>query len=147
MEAGESSPRRKALPVEASIACIAAGSHGPAAGMTLESGRITHGGAQSAASTKLPWKPPTVLIVVPQRTPPRSYSSEMYERVGMLPPPRTAASMPAFMPSAGSCRSSPAMAAPEAGARAEARRADGPGFGSCFGLWFGSASGSGSGSG
>ena len=31
----------------------------PAAGMTLESGRITHGGAQSAASTKLPWKPPT----------------------------------------------------------------------------------------
>ena len=31
----------------------------PAAGMTLESGRITQGGAQSAASTKLPWKPPT----------------------------------------------------------------------------------------
>ena len=28
MEAGEASPRRKALPVEASIACIAAGSHG-----------------------------------------------------------------------------------------------------------------------
>ena len=29
--------------------------------MTVERGRITHGGAQSAASTKLPWKPPTCL--------------------------------------------------------------------------------------
>jgi len=29
----------------------------------------------------------TVLMVVPQRTPPRSYSSEMYERVGKLPLP------------------------------------------------------------
>ena len=26
-------------------------------------------------------------MVVPQRTPPRSYSSEMYERIGKLPPP------------------------------------------------------------
>ena len=56
----EASRRRiKSVPVLASTECISAGSHGPAAGMTAERGRITHAGAHSGASTKLPATPPT----------------------------------------------------------------------------------------
>ena len=61
------SQKRRA--VLASMACIAIGSHGPDAGMTNESGVITQLGAHNGASTKLPWKPPSVCSVAsPQRT-------------------------------------------------------------------------------
>ena len=53
-----SSPRMNVAAAAASAACASDGSTGPAAGITLDRGRMTQGGAHNGASTKLPWNAP-----------------------------------------------------------------------------------------